>query len=286
MGTSYTEVDFTCKPFNEDEMDILAAFLCDCGYDSFETTKQGMKAYIPTGRYQQADVEQVFTYYKFASKITWQASPVPDRDWNEQWEKDSFQPIVIAGECVVHATHHQQYPQCPYDITINPRMSFGSGHHETTSMMIEAMLHARLQGKKVIDMGAGTGILSIMAALLGAATVTGIEIDAGAYENAKENIALNHVDVNMLHSDASALAQLRDYDVLLANINRNIILADIDRYVASLKPGATVIVSGFYAADVAMLTDALAKRHLLPTGSNAKNDWTLLQLQYNPPAGA
>jgi len=182
---------------------------------------------------------------------------------------------------VVHSTLHTDVPVAEYDIKINPRLSFGSGHHTTTRLIIGYLLDYKelIRGKRLIDVGTGTGILSIMAALLGASQVTAIEIDRAAYENALENFGLNGVDISLIHSDASALRQIEsDADILLANINRNVVIADLPLYASTLRPGATMILSGFYTSDIEMVKDAAAKQGLILSESRTEpgEDWVAL----------
>lgn len=275
MSSDYIEVDFAFRPMDDDEMDILAALLAEYGYDSFETVKTGMKAYVNSDVYDEKNVDAALQSYRFHSKITWQSKLIKSDNWNSEWEKNSFTPIVIGDECVVHATYHDDFPACKYDVVINPRMSFGSGHHETTSMLIENLLASDLEGLDVIDMGAGTGILSIVASKVGAKSVTGIEIDEGAYENACGNCALNDVNVNMIHGDASSLENVAKCDVFIANINRNIILNDIEKYVAAMNDGGVLMISGFYGSDLAMLDEKLQSYGLALEHSEERNDWTM-----------
>lgn len=281
MGIDYIEVSFTCKPFNADEMDVLAAFLCDFGYESFVTTDAGMNAYINKDIYNPDDIATALQCYNFSAKIAWTTTDIKGDNWNESWEKESFKPIVIGDQCVVHASYHSDYPKCKYDIIIDPKMSFGSGHHETTSMMLAALLEADIAGKNVIDMGAGTGILSIMASKLGASKVTGIEIDSGAWQNAVDNAALNNVDVNMILGDANSLPDERHCDLFLANINRNIIINDIDKYSKTLCDGAKMFISGFYENDLPILVEKLAVYGLNLVGKSVRNDWTMAVFEYS-----
>lgn len=278
MGIDYIEVAFASQPFNADEMDVLSAFLCEYGYDSFVNTDNGMSAYINKDVFNEADIATAIKSYGFSSAITWKIKEIAGDDWNANWEKESFKPIVIGEQCVVHATYHEDFPKCDYEIIIDPKMSFGSGHHETTSMMLESLLDSDVAGKTVIDMGAGTGILSIMASKLGAKNVIGVEIDSGAWGNAVDNINLNAAtNIDMRLGDATALPKETVCDFFLANINRNIILNDIDKYALTLKPGAKLFISGFYEADLAILQEKLQEFGLVLERKNARNDWVMAQ---------
>ena len=234
-----------------------------------------MKAYINKDVYQSDDIATALQCYNFSAKITWVANEIKGDNWNASWEQDSFKPIVIGEQCVVHATYHSDYPKCKYDIIIDPKMSFGSGHHETTSMMLEALLEADIKGKNVIDMGAGTGILSIMASKLGAQKVVGVEIDAGAWQNAVDNATLNNAPIEMILGDAKSLPSDSDCDFFLANINRNIIINDIDKYSKTLRNGAKLFISGFYEADLPILCNKLSDYTLHLEKHIVRNEWTM-----------
>ena len=198
---------------------------------------------------------------------------IEGRDWNEEWEKNYFRPIVIEGECVVHSSFHKDVPQARYDIVIDPKMAFGTGHHHTTSRMAAWLLSEDLQGKSVIDMGTGTGILAMLASMRGAAPVTGIEIDPDAWDNAVDNARVNGRDIRMICGDASALSELEPTDYLLANINRNIILGDIAAYARALKPGGVMLLSGFYDHDLPMIEAAAAGQGLEYVDKKLSADW-------------
>lgn len=279
MSSNYYEVSFSFSDTNADEIDILSALLADYGYDSFEAAKDGLNAYINEDLYDESNVKKTLNSYCFRSKITYTKSLIKSDDWNREWEKNSFTPIVIGNECVVHATYHTDYPRCKYDIVIDPKMSFGSGHHETTSMLIGRLLEMNLQGVSVIDMGTGTGILSIIAAKLGAKSVTGIEIDEGVYKNACENCRLNDVTVKVMQGDASILRNVEKCDLFIANINRNIIISDIEKYVMAMNRGAMLMISGFYEEDLQLLITELKKFGLTYMTKKVSNGWTMAEFR-------
>lgn len=277
----YYSVRFEAKPCSEDITDVLAASLAEVGYESFVPDETGVTAYVKAEDYSVQAVEAVMAEFPISTTITWSAELVPGQDWNREWEKNYFQPIVVADECVIHSSFHHGVPAAKYDIVIDPKMAFGTGHHATTSLMLRRLLDADLVGKTVIDMGTGTGILAILAAMRGAADVTGVEIDGFAFDNAIENVKLNgHDEIKLINGDASALCALAASDYLIANINRNVILADIERYARALKSGGTMLLSGFYEQDAPMLCEA-AKPHGLRFVSKSVDpaaNWTLLEL--------
>jgi ribosomal protein L11 methyltransferase len=277
----YIEVKFKFSPENEVECDILSAFLGSAGYESFAPIAGGIAAYIKKKNYSGVVIKAAIEEYDFKSQITWEAALIEGKDWNEEWEKSSFTPIEIAGQCIIHSTDSKDYNKLPIDITINPRMSFGSGHHATTRVMAEELLAMEIAGKNVADVGTGTGILAIIASKKGAKQITAIEIDDFAYENATENFRLNNCEnIEAIHGDAKALeGREGQFDLLIANINRNIILADINRYATALKHGGTMLLSGFFDEDTEMITAAGKKEGLEFSEKKHNEEWTLLKLE-------
>ena len=256
--SNYYKVNFKIIPYNSDAADLLAAFLADIGFESFEESETGVNAYIQELLLDEMAIRDILSSFSFGVEITWKKQFIEHTDWNEEWERKYFQPLVIGdGKCVVHSTFHKEYPCADYDIIIDPKMAFGTGHHSTTTMMANHLFNIDLKGKKVVDMGTGTGILAILANKLGAVDVTGIEIDSAAYDNAIENANLNNAQIKIVLGDSNKLEDLHAIDVFLANINRNIILADLDRYVKTLHSESIILLSGFYSQDVNMLEKAL-----------------------------
>lgn len=251
--SDYFEITATIVPFSEDASDLLAAFLAEEGYETFMPFDYGLKAYVPSSLYNKSRLKEIFADFPMEVALGYEAVKIPNRDWNEEWEKNYFQPIVIDDQCVIHSSFHKDFPQTIYDIVIDPKMAFGTGHHATTSMMVRYLLEENLNGKSVIDMGTGTGILAILACLKGARKIAAIEIDPGACENAEDNFKTNKVVVELINGDSSALENCENCDLFLANINRNIILADMERYVKKLKPGGKIIFSGFFEKDIPMI---------------------------------
>lgn len=276
----YYKVRIDLAPCCEDATDLMAALLADAGFESFVPDETGLAAYAKAEDYDQASVDTIFADFPFDCKITSSAELVPGQDWNAEWEKNYFQPIIVDDKCVIHSSFHTGFPACEYDITIDPKMAFGTGHHSTTSLIIERLLQMPLHGKSVIDMGTGTGILAILAAMRGATPVTGIEIDGFAYENALDNVKANgYPQIRLIHGDASALATVPQADVLIANINRNIITADMGAYAAALKPGGTMILSGFYQSDAPVVAAAALVYGIRQTSITTKPDgWASISL--------
>ena len=274
----YVEVRIDLDPCSEDMTDVLAAMLADAGFESFVPDAKGLLAYVRSGLYNDAMAE-IPQQLPFDCKAVWTPVTIEGRDWNHEWEKNYFQPIVVGDRCVIHSSFHTDIPRCDYDITVDPKMAFGTGHHATTFLMISRLLDMDLRGRSVIDMGTGTGILAILAAMCGASPVTGIEIDRFAYENAIDNCALNsHSDISLICGTADNLAEVPyEADLLLANINRNVITGDIDRYAARLKAGGVMLLSGFYVEDIPVVKAAAEPCSLEMTDFTERDRWACLR---------
>ncbi|MDE5868629.1 MAG: 50S ribosomal protein L11 methyltransferase [Muribaculaceae bacterium] len=255
----YLSVRINISPSSSDASDLAAAFLADVGFESFEPDDNGLTAYIPASLPGEELAVQALKDFPIHSDIEIISEFIEGEDWNAEWEKNYFKPILIDDLCVVHSTFHKDIPKAKYDIVIDPKMAFGTGHHDTTSNMMRHILSLPLEEKEVIDMGTGTGILAFLAKMRGAKNVTGIEIDRPAYENAVDNARLNDCKVEFIHGDANSLKDLKPADYLFANINRNIILNDIGLYSNALKPHGTMLLSGFYESDVPMILEASAR---------------------------
>jgi ribosomal protein L11 methyltransferase len=245
-------IELSCKitPFSEEMADFLTAQLGELEFESFTTTETGVDAYIQEPLF---DMDQVMELWinqmpDAPFKIEYSHKKIEGQDWNALWESN-FQPVIIADKVVIRASFHTDLPKVPYDIVIDPKMSFGTGHHSTTSLMVETILENEMENKRVLDMGCGTSILGIMASKRGAAHVTGIDIDEWAYNNSVENIKNNGANVEVHQGDASMLAG-KNFDVILANINRNILLNDMKHYVACLEKQGILVMSGFYTEDL------------------------------------
>ena len=197
---------------------------------------------------------------------------------NLEWEKNFFQPIIIGDRCVIHSTFHRDIPQAEYDIVINPQMAFGTGHHETTSLIIGELLDNDLQGKSLLDMGCGTSILAILARMRGAAPCTAVDIDEWCVRNSLENIELNGVDrISVFQGDASLLKDQEPFDVIIANINRNILLNDMKRYVSCMHPGSELYMSGFYVDDIPVIQAEAEHNGLRFVHHKEKNRWAAVK---------
>ena len=230
----YFEVTFTTEPCNEIVTDVISAMAGEIGFESFVEWEKGVQAYIQQSLFDEEALKGMVADFPLPdTSITYTIQEAEDKDWNEEWEKNFFQPIVIGDRCCIHSTFHKDTPKTEYEILINPQMAFGTGHHETTSSIICELLDADLQGKSVLDMGCGTSILAILASMRGANPVTAIDIDDWCVNNSRDNIALNGItNITVELGDANLLEGRAPFDVIIANINRNILLADMPQYAA------------------------------------------------------
>ena len=261
---------------DEDLSDWLIAELGPLGFDSFEQDAYELKAFIPTEQYDADATRELLDGFPVAGfSYTLTAEELPDINWNEEWEKNYFQPILLGdGACLIRAPFHDPRPELPMEIIISPKMAFGTGNHETTSLICSWLLGHDLGGLRVLDMGCGTGILGIIALRRGASSLTAIDIDPWAYENVHENATLNAVSVDeIICGDASALEGKASYDLILANITRNILLEDMPRYVAVMHSGSRLLLSGFYEEDIPLLVDRGAALGLELVSSNSRQRW-------------
>lgn len=277
---NYRELRLNFSPCSADITDVMAALLADEGYESFVPDNEGLTAYIRAEQFNPDSVETAIAALPFETEITFSSSLIEGQDWNSEWEKNYFKPIIVGNRCVIHSSFHKDVPTAEYDIVIDPKMAFGTGHHATTFQVIEALLQLPMNGKSVIDMGTGTGILAILCAMRGAKDISGIEIDTPAWENAVENARLNGVadKLNLLNGDATLLPSIHKADIFIANINRNIITADLPAYVESMHPHSTMILSGFYEEDIPVIMKIAVPLGLSEISHTTHNDWCCLKL--------
>ncbi len=280
---NYYELTFTYESAIDTTTvnDVLAAELGEIGFESFMETDEGMLGYVSEKIYneqQLADTLQAFPLDDVVIHYT--TVLVEDRDWNEEWEKNYFKPIRIGQECIIRASFHEPEDGFDYTILIDPKMAFGTGNHETTYLMISEILRTDMTGKEVLDMGCGTAVLAILAKMKGAARTVAIDIDEWAYENAFENIRLNHTDdISVGLGGAEQLEGHEPFDIVLANINRNILLNDIQYYAEKMKPGAQLFLSGFYKEDIPTIRTECERNHLTFNTYNERNNWAMVVAQ-------
>ena len=279
----YIEVSIRFEPFSQDNAEILMAELEELPFESFEVEEPFLKCYIPKEQYSAQMLrlaidgleEDCFRVTGFSARL------IPSANWNAKWES-GFSPIIVDGKCTVKAPFHTGLRRTRFNITIEPHMAFGTGHHQTTGLMMSELLETDLTGKHVLDMGCGTSILAILAKMRGAADCEAVDIDEWCVRNSLENIALNHMEhICVRQGDASVLKDMGPFDVILANINRNILLRDMNQYVERLVPGGELLISGFYDADVPLLTQEAEKLGLKTIRICQDKEWTMIRFRQN-----
>jgi ribosomal protein L11 methyltransferase len=270
---NYLKVTFRITPAEEWFSDLLINDLADLGFDSFVEIPDGFEAYIPFIKYQRSAVEDIALLDDNRFTVSISEEETKDRNWNEEWEKNYFKPLLVAGRCLIRAPFHTEFPEAEIEIVIEPKMAFGTGNHETTSLMMEFILSTSVSGKSVLDMGSGTAILSILASKLGASSVTAIDTDEWAYHAGIENAAINGTDNIIVRQGDASLLESGNYDIILANIQRNIILNDLPAYNSVLKNNGIIFLSGFYTRDLELITDKANSLGLRFIRSAEKNNW-------------
>ena len=259
-------------PASDIQHDMLVSMLAEIGFDSFMDDELGLKAYCSDESRDDAAVEELLRMDAFSGVHLIAVEEMPDKDWNEEWEA-SYQPVVVNGRCRVRAPFHEADPSFEFDLVIEPKMSFGTANHETTAQIITLMLETDFKGKDVLDMGSGTAVLAILAKKLGAAHTVAIDNDEWAFNNAFTNVALNGIDdIKIVLGDAGSIGD-DQFDVVLANINRNILLRDMKYYVKAMRPQARIFFSGFYTEDLDYIKAEAQRQGLGYVRHCAKNNW-------------
>ena len=279
----YYEVNFKVQPLSQDACDILAALAGEAGFETFEETDEGLKGYVQQALFDADALDQTLQFFPMeGTHILYNVTEAEDKDWNEQWEQEGFEPIVVADRLAIHDGRHLPETAYPIAIEIDAHMAFGTGTHETTRMICETILEladATSTKPAVLDCGTGTGILSICALKAGATKAVGYDIDEWSVDNARHNAVINGVDAHFesLLGDATVLNQVDgQFDLVLANINRNILLADMPQFYAKMAAGAHLILSGFYTADNALLIGKAEYLGLRLQTKKEDHDWSCL----------
>ena len=275
-NTIYIAYYFKVQPL-QPAVEILIAELGFAGFESFVETEEGVTAYIQKDENHDAILEDIQILSSEEFNISFTAEEIEHTNWNAEWEKN-FNPIIVDDLCSVRAPFHNR-PNAKYDIIIEPKMSFGTGHHETTHMMIQHILNNDFSGKSVLDMGCGTGVLAILAEMRGATSIDAIDYDNWCYLNSLENVERNNCNhITVLEGDASLLPG-RHYDILIANINRNILLNDMSTYLDALNDNGSLFLSGFYKDDISIITDECNKYGLKHVETLERNNWVALKFE-------
>jgi ribosomal protein L11 methyltransferase len=270
MKENYIEYTFTIEPLQPGS-EILIAELGLAGFESFIETPEGVKAYIQKEAWNNTILEEIYILQNPEFAIFYEIKEIEQVNWNAAWEKN-FSPIQVGDICTVRAPFHKA-TQATYEIIIEPKMSFGTGHHETTFMMLEYILEEDFKDKKVLDMGCGTAVLAILTEKLGATSIDAIDIDAWCFENAVENCERNTCNNIQVQQGDAHLLKGKQYDTILANINRNILLQDIGVYATSLSKDGTLLLSGFYLEDLPLIKEVCNKEGLSFISHKEKNKW-------------
>lgn len=268
----YLEIQLIC---DESYRDIIIAELGVAGFESFWETEDGLNAYISKSEYDEELLKAVLTKYQSLTSISFEAQDLKEKNWNEEWEKN-YDPIIVDDKIFVGASFHQATRHFSYQILINPRMSFGTGHHETTYLMLSYQLEIAQNQKKVLDLGCGTGILAIMAAKCGATKIVAVDNNDWAIENCKDNIVQNQASIELLHGTIEEVPAQK-FDIVLANINRNVLLEESPKYLEYLADHGTLIMSGFYNHDIGEITKVIEPKGWKVESQKERNQWCALK---------
>ena len=280
----YYEVNFTLSPLNSDACDLLAALAGEAGFETFEETEEGLTGYVQQQLFDPSQLDELLQSFPFPDvTISYNVGEAEDRDWNEQWEQEGFDPIVVDNRLVIHDGRHlpEQLSTVNYQLSIeiDARLAFGTGTHETTRMVCSTLLTLPLDGKRVLDCGCGTGILGIVAMKLGASACTAYDIDEWSVDNTRHNAVINQVDITPLLGDATILNKVEgSFGLVMANINRNILLNDLPTFRSKMADDAQLILSGFYTADIPLLVDKAEECGLRLVSQLEENGWACLLL--------
>lgn len=278
----YYEVNFTIEPYLEAYADVFSTSLAEIGFETFVPTENGLQAYIQQPIFEEDKLKKTIGDFPIPEvRIKYDVAEAEYEDWNAVWEEDGFHPIIIDDNIVIHDVKHADVPKLPYDIIISPKLAFGTGTHQTTRMIMRELSKLEITGQKVIDAGTGTGILSIMCIKRGASEVFAYDIDEWSVENTKDNLLLNgiHNTVRVELGDATVLDKTNNADLIVANINRNILLNDLELFCSKLNKKGLLLISGFYIEDSFLLIEAAKTEGLILNKRESENNWCMLLLE-------
>jgi ribosomal protein L11 methyltransferase len=274
---NYTKISFKLTPDTTENREILVAVLSDLAFESFDETEDQVLGYVPGETFNYNEMNEITSALPFS--VETENEMIPDQNWNEVWEKNYFKPLLIGGRCLVRAPFHTEFEPAEFELVIEPKMAFGTGNHETTTLVAEQILNMELTGKTVLDMGCGTGILGMLASLKGAKSVTAIDIDTWSFESTVENARLNNIfNLEAKLGDASLLGS-ETFEIIFANIHKNVIINDLPAYEKVLQSGGKLYLSGFYTHDMPDVKKKAESLGLQETGFQEKNNWVVYSFE-------
>ena len=271
---NYIELLIIVEP-KELGSDILIAELAAIGYESFVDTDNGFSAYIKEEQYHEKDIKKMFSNYFDSLTVSYSSKVIQQQNWNKEWESN-FQPIDVDGKCYIRAPFHQPQKSFKYDVIIEPKMSFGTGHHDTTQLMIQKLMKLDIKKRSLLDMGCGTGVLAILASQMGADPITAIDTDDWSYENSIENLQKNNINNVIVYKGNAEILAGKLFHTILANINKNVLLMDMSIYAETLEQKGNLILSGFFETDADELTEKAIALGLKREGMIVNDQWTML----------
>lgn len=273
----YIEIEFSLRPL-QIYSEILQSDLSDIGFESFQDINKGFLAYCQEDDYKDEEFNTLIKRFSEINpevEISFKTNEIEQQDWNAEWEK-SYEPVLVDDFCFIHAHFHNRMEDIKYNIEISPKMSFGTAHHPTTYQIIQLLKDENMEGKSVVDMGSGTGVLAILAKKKGGSYVESIDNDEWAFNNSLENIKTNNADIRVRFGNAGLLD--RDYDIFIANINRNILLEDMKKYSQHIKKGGLLFLSGFYTEDISTLMEEASKYGFVLEREISRDNWAAIRL--------
>jgi len=274
---NYTQISFKLNPDSQENREILVALLSDLSFESFDETEELVMGYIPGETVDLEQIGEIAAALPFS--VHSENEMIPDKNWNEVWEKNYFKPLLIGNRCLVRAPFHTEYEPAEFELVIEPKMAFGTGNHETTTLVAGQILDMDLTDKTVLDMGCGTGILGMLASLKGAKSVTAIDIDSWSFESTIENARLNNIfNLEAKLGDAGLLGN-ETFEIIFANIHKNVIINDLSIYESVLQSGGKIYLSGFYTHDMPDVKAKAESLGLLETGYHEKNNWVVYSFE-------
>jgi ribosomal protein L11 methyltransferase len=271
---NYIELVVNVEP-KEQGSDVLIAQLAELGYESFVETEKGFNAYIQEAEFNTQQLNLALSFYADFFKFDYSSNTIQQQNWNKEWE-NNFQPIDVKGKCYIRAPFHEAPKGYLYDVIIEPKMSFGTGHHSTTQLMIQKLMELDVKGKSLLDMGCGTGVLAIVASMMGADPITAVDIDEWSYENTIENCEKNKVKNVLVHKGNVQILAGRVFHSILANINKNVLLKDLNVYKEVLEKSGNLVISGFFETDMDELTAKANEHGLVLKDKVVQEQWAML----------